>query len=175
MLSVYKSHEEGLRTLSLETLEDGCWVHSVHPTAEEIAEVAKVGVPEEYFRLPLRRMAVQGYCGSAGCLLVIVSVPVFRGQDRYDTIPLSVILTPNCTITVTRELTSVLPKGGEAGLGFDTTKSVHFFFQLLYQAGNTFLRQINSIRKRTDEIEMKVCVGRQPMKKCIACWIWKKV
>ena len=157
MLSVYKSHEEGLRTLSLETLEDGCWVHSVHPTAEEIAEVAKkVGVPEEYFRFAFEEDGCPRVLRSAGCLLVIVSVPVFRGQDRYDTIPLSVILTSNCTITVTRELTSVLPKGGEAGLGFDTTKSVHFFFQLLYQAGNTFLRQINSIRKRTDEIEMKL-------------------
>lgn len=157
MLTIYKSEGGRLRALSMETMEDGCWFRLVQPTAAEMGAVAAaVQAPEAYLRLGIDGDGCPQVLRQEGCLSVLVSVPLFHGEDGYDTIPLSLLMTERHIVTISREAVNLLPTDLTETCEFDTTKKVHFFFQILYQAGNAFLQHITRIRRRTDEIELQL-------------------
>lgn len=159
MLTVYKTLQEKLQEVSLDTLdsmEKGIWVKLTNPTNEEIQQTsASANIPDYFFRFAIDEDDCPRIILAKNCILAIIHVPIFYGTDRYETSPLSIILTPELTVTISDNLIEILPDNNASNrFSFDTAKRTQFFFQILYHADTVFLKSIRHIRKRTDEIEL---------------------
>ena len=158
MLTAYKTLENKLQQVPWDPSCKGVWLKLVNPTREEILQIsATAQIPEHFFRFAIDEDDSPRIILGKKSILAIINVPVSRGADRYETSPLSIILTPELTITISEDLIQILPDNSEGSrFLFDTTKRTHFFFQILYHADTVFLKFIRHIRRRTDEIELRL-------------------
>jgi mg2 transporter protein corA family protein len=75
----------------------------------------------------------------------------------YDTVPLGIFLTPDFFITVCLEESEVLyPFISNQLSTFYTYKKTRFLFQILYRTATLFLRYLQQINRRTDDIEVQL-------------------
>ena len=158
MLTAYKTLESKLQKVSWDPSIKGVWIKLVNPTHEEILQIsATVQIPEHFFSFAVNEDDCPRIILGKKCILAIINVPVSHGADRYETSPLSIILTSELTITISEDLIQVLPDSNEGSrFLFDTTKRTQFFFQILYHADTVFLKFIRHIRQRTNEIELRL-------------------
>ena len=157
MLNVFKTIDHMLQPVpGNEIVKDG-WIRLVNPSPDEIRTICiTTGVPEDFIRAALdeeerSRIEVEDHC-----MLVLTNIPVMRGPDNYDTLPLGMILTPENLITVSLEETAVLPgpaDNSSLSAHYHTSKRTRFLFQILYKNATFFLRYIHQINRQTDEIE----------------------
>ncbi len=157
MLNVFKTIDHMLQPVpGNEIVKDG-WIRLVNPSPDEIRTICiTTGVPEDFIRAALdeeerSRIEVEDHC-----MLVLTNMPVMRGPDNYDTLPLGMILTPENLITVSLEETAILPspsEGSSLSAQYHTSKRTRFLFQILYKNATFYLRYIHQINRQTDEIE----------------------
>ncbi|EGO63979.1 magnesium transporter CorA family protein [Acetonema longum] len=158
MLQLFKSSYEALRELPLSVPEKGAWLNLINPKIEELNAAAVItGAPLDFLRAALDEEERSRTEIEENCLLVITNIPVMRGVDSYDTLPLSIILTPDYIVTVCLENNRVLsdfcPTNAKY---FSTFKRTRFLFQLLYKSATYYLTYLKQINKRTDEIERQL-------------------
>lgn len=155
MLTVYKKTTDNgqIEETGLEPFDgESCWINVVSPTAAEIQAISTtLNIPELFLRFAFEEDSCPRIMSDNHCIHVIINVPVARSSDRYDTIPLSILLTRQLLITVSQEPIKFLLK--ETKADFDIRRRTRFFFQILYQAGTAFLRYIPVIRQRMEEVE----------------------
>ena len=158
MLSAYKTIQNQLEEVPWDISLKGVWIKLVNPTSNEILQIATLAqVPEYFFRFALDEDDCPRIILGKKSILAIIHVPISHGDDRYETSPLSIILTPELTITICDELIQVIPDSTEGSrFSFDTTKRTQFFFQILYHADTMFLKYIHHIRRRTNEVEIRL-------------------
>lgn len=156
MLTAYKTLENQLEEITWDPSLKGVWIKLVNPTPEEILQiVARAEIPEYFFRFAVDEDDCPRIIIGKKCILAIIHVPISHGADRYETSPLSIILTPEITITISEDRVQVIPDHREGSrFLFDTTKRTQFFFQILYHADTVFLQYIRRMRQRTGEIEI---------------------
>ncbi len=157
MLDVLKTMENGLTSLSMQTVEPGSWVNLIHPTHEELLEVEKLtGAPSDFIRAALDPEETSRIEVEDDQILVLVNVPVDRapGNDEYDTIPLGIIVTPDYIVTICQKDNAVFdPFARNRYRAFSTFKRTRFLFQLLYCSAALFLKDLRQITRKSDEIE----------------------
>lgn len=166
MLKLYKTVcETGsvLQELTVETAEKGTWFNLVNPTAQELDLVAAAThVPMDFLKAALDEEERSRTEIEDNCILVITNIPVVRGKDMYDTLPLGMMVTKDYVITVCLETNDVLsdfnPHNAKA---FSTFKKTRFIFQILYRSATLYLRYLQYISRRTNDIERQL---RQSMK-----------
>lgn len=155
MLTIYKSNCQTLYALTAEPVEKGAWFNLVNPTAEELARTAALtGVNPDMLKAALDEEERSRTELDDDCLLVITNVPVLRGKDSYDTLPLGIIITKDFFITVCLENSEVLAEFNSCNARhFSTFKKTRFLFQILYKSATNYLKYLKQINRRTDEIE----------------------
>ncbi len=159
MLKIYKSLESGpLQELSLKTLEKGAWIHIIDPTPYELKVVSNLTeVEPDFLRSALDDEERSHTDVEDDSVMVLTNVPVMRGHDSYDTLPLAIIVTKEYIITVCLEETPVLSEFNErTSRLFRTFKKTRFLFQILYKSATFYLRYLRQISKLSDEIELKL-------------------
>lgn len=158
MLTTYKTLQDKLQQVPWDPSEKGVWIKLIDPTDEEILQMsAAAQIPEYFFRFATEEDDCPRIILANHCILAIIHVPISLGEDRYETSPLSIILTPQLTVTIGRDLVQILPATNDnSRFLFDTVKRTQFFFQILYHADTVFLKYIRRIRQRTDEIELSL-------------------
>jgi len=158
MLVAYKTVQNQLEEVPWNASLKGAWIKLINPTPEEILQlVTTAQIPEYFFHFAADEDDCPRIILGKTCILTIIHVPVSHGADQYETSPLSIILTPDLTITISEELIQVIPDVSDGSrLSFDTTKRPQFFFQILYHADTVFLKYIRNIRRRTDELEIRL-------------------
>ncbi len=158
MLTTYKTLQDKLEEVPWNPSDKGVWIKVIDPTPEEILQMsAAAQIPEYFFRFAIDEDDCPRIILGNNCILAIIHVPLSLGEDCYETSPLSIILTPHTTITISNDLVQILPDPNDSNrFSFDTAKRTHFFFQILYHADTVFLKYIRNIRKRTDEIELSL-------------------
>lgn len=158
MLCMYKNNGEILLELSSASAEKGIWFNLVNPTIEELNEVASAtNAPMDFLRSALDEEERSRTEIEDDCLLVITNIPVMRGIDTYDTLPLAIILTPDHIITVCLENNRVLADFSPAtAKTFNTVKKTRFLFQILYKSATYYLMYVKQINRRIDEIERQL-------------------
>jgi magnesium transporter len=163
MLQILKSENDLLRDLDPGNFEKGAWINLMDPSSEELNIVKKlVDMPLDVLTAALdeeesARMEIENEY-----ILVLIDVPRKRDNDRYETLPLGIILLPDTIITVCLEETDVLTCFNRMTARlFDTGKRTRFLFNMLYRSATFFLRYLRQINIRTDEIERHL---RQSMK-----------
>ena len=156
MLKIFKSLESGpLQTLTLKTLEKGAWINIIDPTPYELKVVSNLTeVEPDFLRSALDDEERSHTDVEDNSVMVLTNVPVMRGQDSYDTLPLAIILTADYFITVCLEDTPVLSEFNEnTAKLFRTFKKTRFLFQILYKSDVFYLRYLRQISKLSEEIE----------------------
>ena len=159
MLQIYKSLESGpLVELSLKTLEKGAWINIIDPTPYELKVVSNLTeVEPDFLRSALDDEERSHTDVEDDSVMVLTNVPVCRGKDDYDTIPLAIIVTEDYIITVCLEETPVVAEFNERTARlFRTYKKTRFLFQILYKSATYFLRYLRQIQKISDEIEERL-------------------
>lgn len=159
MLKIYKSMESGpLQELTLKTLEKGAWINIIDPTPYELKVVGNLTeVEPDFLRSALDDEERSHTDVEDNCIMVLTNVPVTRGHDSYDTLPLALIITKEYIITVCLEDTPVLAEFNEKTAKlFRTFKKTRFLFQILYKSATFYLRYLRQISKLSDEVELKL-------------------
>ena len=156
MLKIYKSMESGpLVELTLKTLEKGAWINIIDPTPYELKVVSNLTeVDPDFLRSALDDEERSHTDVEDDSVMVLTNVPVCRDRDRYDALPLAIIVTEEYIITVCLEETPVMMEFNERTAKlFRTYKKTRFLFQILYKSATYFLRYLRQISKISDEIE----------------------
>ncbi|HWR38082.1 MAG TPA: magnesium transporter CorA family protein [Patescibacteria group bacterium] len=158
MLKIFRSHQGQLKELSVNEVEAGAWLQLIQPTEEELARVvALTGTPLELLRPALDVDERSRTELEEENILIITNVPIMRGVNSYDTLPLGIIICRGYFITVCSEPNPVLEGFGVLqSHTFHTAKKTRLLFQILFRSAELYLKYLTAINRRTDEIESKL-------------------
>ncbi|MBQ1510169.1 MAG: magnesium transporter CorA family protein [Selenomonadaceae bacterium] len=162
MLKIYKSMESGpLQELSLKTMERGAWINITDPTPYELKVVSNLmEVEPDFLRSALDDEERSHTDIEDNSVMVLTNVPVIREDESYDALPLAIIVTEDCIITVCLEETPVITEFNERTAKlFRTYKKTQFLFQILYKSATYYLRYLRQISKQSEEIEDRLRVS----------------
>ena len=161
MISIYKTVEEEMVTL--DKIEEGCWVSVIHPNEEELAFLQEeTGIDMDDLRAPLddeerSRIELEDQYN-----MILVDIPSLDEKDRYVTIPLGIYMTKEHIITICLEETPVLKAFANRRVReFYTFKKTRFVFQILYRNAASYLRYLRIIDRKSDQIEEKLHISQK--------------
>ena len=101
-------------------------------------------------------------------IFVVINIPVLRGSDVYDAVPLGVFVTEDFFITICLEEAEVLyPFLSNQMPTFYTFKKTRFLFQIMYRTAVLYLRYLQrmTLKKHYDI--------RHGIKICFNYWNYK--
>jgi len=156
MLSIYKSEKDGLRELTVDSLEEKtCWINLLKPTTEELKLVSeKTGVMLDFLKAALDQEEPSRIEIENDSLLILTNIPFMEDESSFDTLPLGIIITPDHFITVCLRENRVLTYfDSDNAKHFSTFKKSRFLLQILYRSAKLYLRYLKYINQHTDEIE----------------------
>ncbi len=142
----------------VEGVQAGVWIMMTNPTMEESQEIA------EQFEIDIAdvRAALDEEESSRieiedGYSLILVDIPtaeIRHESKNYTTIPLGILLTTDCIITVCTEETPILQHFIERRVReFSTKKKMRFVYQILFRTAAMYQSSLRIIDKQRTEIE----------------------
>ena len=136
----------------------GVWISVVAPTDAEITALSQeFSLEEDVLRSALDMEERSRLDVDEAYTLIVVNIPyVSKQADRelYDTLPLSIILTQGCSITVCSQDCPILRQFADGKVrDFNTNMKSRFVLQLLYRIASHYLAYLRSIDRRSGEIE----------------------
>jgi magnesium transporter len=137
----------------------GCWINMISPSEDEINLVAnKLNIPMDYIKDALDDEERSRIEREDNSVLIIVDFPYITHDDAglpiYETIPIGMVITDECFITVSLKETPILGDFYNNKIkGFFTNKKTRFSLQILFSIATYYLRYLKQINKKTDEIE----------------------
>ena len=159
MITVYKHIEEELvADYTVSDATKGSWVNLVNPDPDELSLInILTEIPTDVLKTALDMEERSHVELEDNYIFVVINIPAIRGNDMYDTVPLGIFLTPDFFITVCLEESEVLyPFISNQLSTFYTYKKTRFLFQILYRTATLFLRYLQQINRRTDDIEVQL-------------------
>ncbi|MDP4163106.1 MAG: magnesium transporter CorA family protein [Bacillota bacterium] len=158
MIEIFKSNQE--RQLEkVESISKGCWVNMLAPTEEEIIRVAsETQISEDFIKDALDDEERPRIEREEGQIYIIVDFPYIIHDDSgfpiYETIPIGIVLTDECIVTVSLKDTPILNDFKTNKMKeFFTYKKTRFALQILFVISTYYLRFLKQINKKTNEIE----------------------
>ncbi|MEN0647720.1 magnesium transporter CorA family protein [Caldifermentibacillus hisashii] len=161
MLKIYLSDELGVLEEKKE-ITRGCWVNLISPTEDEIIKLSnELDLPIEFLKDPLDEEERSRIEKDEGNILIIVNIPLASMDEHqnmiYDTIPLGIIFTKGCFITVCLKDNPILQSFTKNKLkNFFTFKKTRFSLQILYFMATSYLKFLKQISKLSDTIEKEL-------------------
>ena len=142
MITVYKHIEEEL--VSDSTVSDatkGSWVNLVNPDPDELSLInILTEIPTDVLKTALDMEERSHVELEDNYIFIVINIPVIRGNDMYDTVPLGIFLTPDFFITICLEESEVLyPFISNQISTFYTYKKTRFLFPNLVSHSNYVL------------------------------------
>lgn len=164
MIDIFKTIEGTLKRMT--EITEGSWIAMTNPSATELLEIAEAtGIEIDHLRAPLDEEERARIEVEDNYTLILVDIPALEkrnNKDRYITIPLGIIVAKDWIITVCLEETSVLKCFSDGRVrDFYTFKKTRFILQMLYRNASTFLQNLRSIDRKSEEIERKLHISTQ--------------
>ena len=156
MLEVFKHNNGHLEDdLSIATAEKGSWVNVVNPDSDDLQIVSMVTeIPTDVLKMALDTEERSRVEIEDDYVFVVINIPIILETDSYDTLPLGVFITPDFIVTVCLQETDVMKAFTQNKYPlFYTFKKTRFLFQILFRTATLFLRYLQQINHRTDDIE----------------------
>lgn len=157
MIQVYRTvGEEFLETTVLR--EKGNWINLINPSEEEILEVSSAFcINPDLLKAPLDEEERSRIESEDGQVLILIKIPTKESSKqflKYDTVPLGIILSEECVITVCLEKNILIEEFARRKVkSFYTFKRTRFVFQILFRAASLYLRYLREIDRKTSDIE----------------------
>lgn len=161
MMNIYLSNDKGVLQETTE-ITNGCWINMIAPSDQEILTVSqRLGLPLEFLKDPLDEEERSRIEKDDDNILIIVNIPVVSTDENdillYDTIPLGMIITKECFITVCLKDNPIFHMFTQNKIkNFFTYKKTRFSFQVLYLIATSFLKYLKQISKKTDAVEREL-------------------
>lgn len=159
MLTIYKHDEHGhIFDETVSGASKGAWINLVNPNSEELMRVNSVTeIPIDVIKAALDVEERSHVEVEEKYIFVVINIPVSRGADSYDTLPLGIFITPDVLVTICLEENEVLqPFLRNDYPTFYSFKKTRFLFQIMYRTATLFLRHLLQINRRADDIELKL-------------------
>jgi magnesium transporter len=158
MIQILITDENG-KLRETDTIEKGSWIHLINPDQDEINYIIdELNLDPDFIKDPLddeERSRIEKEDDNS---LIIVDIPIVShdkdGKSIYDTIPLGMIVTKECFITICLEENPIFDRFILNRVKeFYTFKKTRFALQLLYTISTYYLRYLKQINRKTNEIE----------------------
>ena len=156
MLEVFKHNNGHLEDdLSIATAEKGSWINVVNPDSDDLQIVSMVTeIPTDVLKMALDTEERSRVEIEDDYVFVVINIPIILETDSYDTLPLGVFITPDFIVTDCLQETDVMKAFTQNKYPlFYTFKKTRFLFQILFRTATLFLRYLQQINHRTDDIE----------------------
>jgi len=155
MIEILKTTDKKLIELGINEAQSGSWFNLIDPTYDEIQKVSLIlNLDESFLRNSLdvderSRIEIED-----DCVLIITNIPIMEDEGAYDTLPLGIVFTDRGFITVTSKKNKVISSFNKETAGsFDTRDKTKFLLDILFRSTKYYLRYLNYIYKRSEEIE----------------------
>ncbi|TKJ02747.1 magnesium transporter CorA family protein, partial [Bacillus cereus] len=131
----------------------------LHPTEEEIQYLVQtLNVDLDFIKDPLDDEERSRIEKEDNNTLIIVDIPTVRhdeeGNSIYDTIPIGMIVMPDCFVTICLEENPIFERFINQRIKeFYTFKKTRFALQLLYTISTYYLRYLKQINRKTIDLE----------------------
>lgn len=140
--------------------QTGGWVQLTAPTDEELHNIsAEFDIPMEVCTAALDLDERSRVEIDDNYKLILVNIPTRETDsvnELYTTIPLGIIITGGCVITVCSKDTHILrPFADAKARDFHPGKQSRFVFQILYATAKRFLLYLRLIEKKSDSSEFE--------------------
>lgn len=159
MMTVYKTDNRVLH--EVEEMDLGVWIMMTNPTMEESQEVAEqYDIDMADVRAALDEEESSRIELEDGYTLILVDIPateIRHESKNYTTIPLGILLTQECIITVCTEETPILQHFIERRVReFSTKKKMRFVYQILFRTAAMYQSTLRIIDKKRTDIEENI-------------------
>ena len=159
MIRYYKTIEDKLEKIN--AYEDGCWVNLIEPNNEEIGIIANLlNIDVDSINAALDEEERSRIDVEDNHILILIDTPIDESDAssaHYSTIPLGIILTDECILTVCTAQSKLL---NDFIVGhvkeFFTFKKTRFILQILYKNASYYLFYLRRINKMTIQIEREI-------------------
>lgn len=157
MLRCLRTNDAGLLEPADLTTK-GSWVCLTAPSEAEIQEVVTAtGVFEDFLRAPLDDEELPRAEMDEGQTLIIFNVPLIEGSAPdpvYRVLPLGIVVAGDKLITVCLQPHPILEDFAAGKIkGLHTHKRTRFVFHLLLRMASLYLRYLDQVDHKTNEIE----------------------
>jgi len=156
MIEILKTtQDKKLIELGINEAQNGSWFNLINPDYDEIQKVSIVlNLDESFLRNSLDADERSRIEIDDDCVLIITNVPIMEDEGTYDTLPLGIIFTQRGFITVSSKKNKVINSfNKETSSSFDTNKKTKFMLDILFRSTKYYLRYLNYIYKKSEEIE----------------------
>lgn len=142
----------------------GCWINLINPSNDEIMKICS----EQKIEISMLKAALDEEETSRaesddGNVLIIIDIPSVHNEENkliYATMPLGIIVTEACVITVCLRDTSILSDFAEGYVkNVQTSFKTRFLLMILLRAATRFLQYLRQIDKLSISIEKKLQVS----------------
>jgi magnesium transporter len=162
MITFYKRTDNGIATLQKQV--SGCWIRCVDPTAEEMEQLTKLGIPLDFITYSLdqdERPRIERE--DDGTRLIILRIPIefeANADIPFDTIPMGIITTDNYIVTVCKYDTDLLDDfiNGKSR-NFSTGKRNRMLLLILLRTATRYLNYLGQIDKNVNLLEDKLTLS----------------
>jgi len=159
MTKYYFTAPEGLRELTTPCKD--CWVCLINPGEQEILTVSQqCSVDSDVLAAALDIDERSRIEVDDNYTMILTNIPTVEGEDEeelYTTIPLSIITTRDCIITVCAKDTPILRAFSDGRMrDFHTGMKSRFILQILYQEDSLYLQYLRIIDRKSDQVEAKL-------------------
>lgn len=159
MIKYFLSGPEGYH--QIDAPAPGCWISLVAPDEEELRSVAESrSLDMDILKAALDLDERSRIDADEGYTMVLVNIPTVEEHtdvDLYSTIPLSVIISGDCIITVCSEHSPIIRSFEQGKVkDFYTYMKSRFILQVLYRTATLYLQFLRIIERKTDEVEDKL-------------------
>lgn len=156
MIRFYKTVGDEL--VNLDRYEEGVWVNAINPTEEEINTICStLNIEAEFVRPALDEEERSRIETENGTTMILVDIPVVVSEGKknvYSTIPLGIVLTRECILTVCLTENPILNDFANKRVkNFFTHFKSRFVLQILFKNATFYLYYLRHIEKISNKIE----------------------
>ncbi len=158
MLEFFRAQDGVL--VKIEGYKPGCWINATAPTQEEITLLHQtLGVPLDFLTYPLdvdERSRFEKD-GEFSLIIFQTSAPLEDAYDiPFDTIPVGIIHTKDCVLTVCSSVVPVIKDFIKAGRNISTVKKNRLTLQLFLRNAQRFLSDLRHLNRSIDETQTRL-------------------
>lgn len=157
MIHFYKTESNKIKEIP--EFSEGCWVNAVNPSQEEVSYLINtLQIEPDFVRAALdEEESSRIEKEDNNQTLVIVDIPFYTEEDStvvYTTIPVGIIITDTCVITIClkeNRVTNDIANGVVKGV--QTQLKTRFVFNFLLRVAAQYLTYLKQIDKITSQVE----------------------
>ena len=163
MIKVFKTTDgKFIEKEQYDLLEENIWVYLVSPSQEEIELITTTfDIPKDFIEDPLDENESPRMELEDGKRLIITQTPYFQDDEeaaiQFITLPLGIILTEKCIITVSSKDDDVLQNFIKGRVkNFSTAKRNRLILQILSRTATVYLNYLKRINRISNAIETQL-------------------